>query len=61
MFVGKCVYKNSKLSVYLEVNTVLKNTKNIHRFNYCAYLIYLYSCRSFNFKNDTGAFTIYRK
>ena len=61
MFVDKCVYKNRKLSVYLKVNTVLKDTKNIHRFNYCSYLINLCSCRSLNFKNDTGDFTNYGK
>ena len=54
MFVGKCVYRNSKLSAYLIVNTVLKYTKSIHRFNYCSYLIYLCSCRSLNLKNALG-------
>ena len=36
VFAGKYVYKNSKLSVYLKVNTVLKYIKNINRFNYTA-------------------------
>ena len=39
----------------LIVNKVLKCTKNIHRFNYwCSYLIYLCSCSSLSFKNDTA-------
>ena len=41
----------------MKVNTDLKYTKNIHRFNY-SYLIYLCSCRSLNFKNDIMRFQI---
>ena len=45
----------------MKVYTVLKYTKNIHRFNYCSYLIYLSSCSSLNFKNDTWGLYKLRK
>ena len=61
MFVGKYVYKYSELASALKVNKALKSTKNIHRFNYCSYLIYLCFCSLINFKNGTWGFTNYGK